>query len=308
MRRHRNFVAHAARPGFTLVELLVVVAIIALLVGMLMPSLARAKQIARQVICMTNLSGIGRGLVLYENGNNGFVVPSYNMTGTAGGPDVPLDGWGPILDRDGMLPGARQAAGNMFYCPQTVDVEGMAAGQTGTDPNNPKGWMDWPNTRNGTSNIPVTIPARGFNRILRISYWINSDNPIGSVTSFTPDTFYTGSVGYGPSSNGLVMRLTQSAAFKSAGRLIVAADGVYAGKQGNARLGTKDSRIGYRHGGGMPSANVVFADGHVSPIDGDKFPRAPSSSLSPPITTADAQADNRGPATIYADPDRTLGP
>jgi len=55
------------RKGFTLVELLVVIAIIALLMGILMPALARVRQVAYRLICGTNLSGIGRAMLIYAN-------------------------------------------------------------------------------------------------------------------------------------------------------------------------------------------------------------------------------------------------
>ena len=56
-----------AKRGFTLVELLVVIAIIALLMGILMPALARVRQLAFRMTCGTNLSGIGKAMLLYSN-------------------------------------------------------------------------------------------------------------------------------------------------------------------------------------------------------------------------------------------------
>jgi len=53
--------------GFTLVELLVVVAIIAMLVGILMPTLQRAKGITRVAMCASNMGVTGRGVALYMN-------------------------------------------------------------------------------------------------------------------------------------------------------------------------------------------------------------------------------------------------
>ena len=54
------------RKGFTLVELLVVIAIIALLMGILMPALARVRQVAYRMVCGTNLSGIGKAMMIYS--------------------------------------------------------------------------------------------------------------------------------------------------------------------------------------------------------------------------------------------------
>jgi len=55
--------------GFTLIELLVVVAIIALLVSILLPSLGRARELARQSICMSNLKSIGTAIAMYQASN-----------------------------------------------------------------------------------------------------------------------------------------------------------------------------------------------------------------------------------------------
>ncbi len=55
------------KKGFTLVELLVVIAIIALLMGILMPALSRVRQLAFRLTCGTNLSGIGKAMLIYAN-------------------------------------------------------------------------------------------------------------------------------------------------------------------------------------------------------------------------------------------------
>lgn len=59
------------RNGFTLIELLVVVAIIALLVAILVPSLQKARALAKEVVCGSNLRQIGYGLRMYADDNSG---------------------------------------------------------------------------------------------------------------------------------------------------------------------------------------------------------------------------------------------
>jgi len=69
------------RKGFTLVELLVVIGIIAVLMGILLPALNAVKRTAQRVVCGTNLSGIGRAILLYANDYEG----DYPRAGGSGG-------------------------------------------------------------------------------------------------------------------------------------------------------------------------------------------------------------------------------
>jgi prepilin-type N-terminal cleavage/methylation domain-containing protein/prepilin-type processing-associated H-X9-DG protein len=59
------------RRAFTLIEVLVVIAIIAVLLGLLLPSLEKAREKADNLRCAANLNQIGVALLIYENDNHG---------------------------------------------------------------------------------------------------------------------------------------------------------------------------------------------------------------------------------------------
>ena len=63
-----------SQRGFTLVELLVVIGIIALLIGILLPTLSSARQAANAVACQSNMRQIAQGLNFYANDND-FKLP-----------------------------------------------------------------------------------------------------------------------------------------------------------------------------------------------------------------------------------------
>ena len=75
-------VAGVRRPAFTLIELLIVIAILVLLLAILLPGLSRAKAKAREVACLSNLRQLQTCAKLYSMDYDGFLLPNryvYNI-------------------------------------------------------------------------------------------------------------------------------------------------------------------------------------------------------------------------------------
>jgi prepilin-type N-terminal cleavage/methylation domain-containing protein len=116
------------RRAFTLVELLVVIGIIAVLVSILLATLARARESANRSVCLSNLRQMGMALTEYSIRYKGFVPIGY-MVSSGGTHQKPWnyaanwnrpDGYGPVLL--GYLVAANLIKdGKAYYCPSEVN-------------------------------------------------------------------------------------------------------------------------------------------------------------------------------------------
>jgi prepilin-type N-terminal cleavage/methylation domain-containing protein/prepilin-type processing-associated H-X9-DG protein len=132
----RRWIAVGGR-GFTLVELLVVIGIIALLISILLPALSKARESANTVKCASNLRSVGQGMMLYVAENRGAFPAAYIYEGmqmSAGGqtPDAAINGylhWSAFLYSDKTKLGNDQIfrhtnGWDMFTCP-SLDRGGL---------------------------------------------------------------------------------------------------------------------------------------------------------------------------------------
>jgi len=121
---------------FTIIELLIVIAIIAILASMLLPALSRARDSAKQIRCVNNLSQIGKGASIYANDFNDYTIQSQYGTGQWW-----ITGWEYILAQKFIGFGAstdyincrpEKIRSTPLYCPQSAQGQRVQATSTGT--------------------------------------------------------------------------------------------------------------------------------------------------------------------------------
>jgi prepilin-type N-terminal cleavage/methylation domain-containing protein/prepilin-type processing-associated H-X9-DG protein len=117
--------SNAKRHGFTLVELLVVIGIIAVLVSILLPALNRARESAKAVTCASNLKQIGAAMAMYTNDNNDY-TPRFRYDSQANAPG-PYYEWSQAIQNylatriigvnNFNAGGVEETKQNVFMCP-----------------------------------------------------------------------------------------------------------------------------------------------------------------------------------------------
>ena len=111
----------ARETGFTLIELLVVISIIAILISILLPALAKARELANRAVCMANIRGIVQSMVTYAQSSNG-VFPNIPVGSAAprnyywNNPTIPNENGTANLTADEVVQGWF-VAGNVWQRP-----------------------------------------------------------------------------------------------------------------------------------------------------------------------------------------------
>ena len=266
-----------SQRGFTLVELLVVVAVIAILIALLLPALRSARRQAQAAGCLANLRAIGQAMQLYSSSNQNVILPTMAWDGSK------TEIWAMLLVKNGYLPNPRiretSSTGNtapstVLVCPTIASVQ-----SDGTF----DGFIRW------TSNFLMTDtepPDNGANGrcILYVGYGVNGPNRDTDAGAPAPNSF----------NNRLPMQAVRFTSatpltwcyairrvvhFRYPSETILVTDGrlynFYAGTDfayeriSGTRHGRNSGGSAYARTG---TTNVLFLDGHAAPVPRSELP------------------------------------
>lgn len=222
------------KEKFTLIELLIVIVIIAILAGMLLPVLGKARERARTSTCINNLKNLGTIIVMYADAYDGY---GPTITGKYRYPVKSNDcNWGYAVCGFGQIPeGAK-----VFYCPSSSVKTKNEANKMVSSPNEQAwSWYTY-GMRPNEDNSSKTDDNRS-------SYRIASDRIITKIRNlqYSPSNFFL----FGDSCLSNNEKLPGTA-------ILHCLDSKNPSNNANYKIGLRHSK----------SANLWFADGSVRSV------------------------------------------
>jgi len=243
-----------SRCGFTLVELLVVIGIIALLISILLPSLSKAREHGNTLKCLSNLRQLGMAAAAYSSANKNFLLPADVMdqhfaTGLSY-QDV-HETWSTILVSDKYLtyPTVTSTTtppgdDNVFRCPSGIlEMSAITFNNT-----------TLPSSRtDGQGAMASLATSVRLNPGMNVYSWYG----INSTNSSIPTPYTRWII----TSAGVLSGQSKTSHIKYPTDYVFLFDGLY----GFNYCSTNANRINARHGG-KKLTNCAFVDGHAETV------------------------------------------
>ena len=262
--------------GFTIIELLVVISIIALLIALLMPALGGARLAAQAVACRSSLQQMGVAFNHFSSDRDGK-LPSYRSSTTWWVNELVAEGYANAPDEQD---GIRAGASSMFRCASGTEriatqTQGAWTSHGHRYPpfhthRDPGGWHDgWHYNSASQSfisgsagNISLT-PTNGV--AVRTWYMVNASNHFKS-----PFTQGSGSINYSEIPNGSAVAMAMDGAWELH---------TYHGHRMAARHPSFRSNPSVNAAAEEGTVNTLFVDGHVEGVNSDWLYAATDSPL-----------------------------
>jgi prepilin-type N-terminal cleavage/methylation domain-containing protein/prepilin-type processing-associated H-X9-DG protein len=261
--------------GFTLVELLVVIGIIALLIAILLPALNMARDQAATAKCLSNLRQLGQAQAAYAADFPGYAVPAGYLQKSNPGSGFHDENYATLLVNYKYLPapsvegGVNAAPGaptSVFFCPAGMtDLIGVVYSPPVTSKPAPTSRTDYTGAR------PWRTQSADTGIIIDTWYGINAvwqdETTNHFPAQFVPDISTTGAY---PPDYGHLRKLSQ---IKDTAEVVWLYDGIfydlnYVGSPANTGGA---NRINARHGNAKRT-NLLFYDGHAITVDTGAIP------------------------------------
>ncbi|HSI35197.1 MAG: type II secretion system protein [Phycisphaerae bacterium] len=247
------------RRGFTLVELLVVIGIIALLISILLPALSKARESANVTKCLAQLRSLGQAQAIYAANSNGYALPGGFIFIPDQSSGLNRENYATILVNADLinapsptsLTGDGASDSNPFYCPSGVlDFRGITY-----SPPNPQ--KPFPTSRSDyLTSSPWRTQSSTTGKIVDTWYGINSD--WGTASQIKANAAPTHFI---PTSDTTpVYILPKLGSIRYSSEMVFLFDGSFYNLNYDAR------RVSARHGGAKKT-NLLFYDGHAATHD-----------------------------------------